>query len=671
MTDEYRSVTKFTKERTDNGVGSRIPPQANFLAAVNYLRDFFENKKFLYGIAGGLEMLCLGYRREMPDVHIVYDDKDYGHEANCNSVTLPDGMNPLFPFKILVRTGPAYRDLGCHEMAIIEVNMVPPGSCGSPVSGTLSKNLISLSLKKDGQLKTYKSLNMLYLVQTMLHLCIARDLAWDPRKDIHFLCQNYSTQVQAVREKLDKKLVQRNFLGTALFSRLPREDQCNCYQVLLGKEPPPTMSISPPAPQYSHGRSVSDIAMPKPQLNSRHSAPQMSKQVASVLLTPPLVGQTKSMPGDSLIAGLEPTETTTLPDSLDPKRESRSRYRSASKMNYTHNNIERRPLLQSMQYPFPAPDIIPGKALANIMPMTGTQNRSEKPGTLIPKQNDDTYHLDDATRDYKKGFPHEMQHEHHLGDVNLVTPEGQFITLEGPGPSSHLTLPTLATSLQSGTEAFELDAMSHVHETIARLSGEIEAVLQLEDSTLPKPQHYLEELFYAKVAQQHQVEPCLPNPESTPRRSLPTSLMVGRGTARRPHIQAMSSDESQYRSSLHTGAVETNALGHSHYYSLPPSVWSSQASSTKITPTSSTVYKAYQPTVLPLSSLSANFASQPRQVTSFGGPTDVDDAQRYYQTHSQNRNHQPHTSAWQDASVLAQAYQADLPRFEDGYGANA
>jgi hypothetical protein len=26
---------------------------------------------------GGLEMLCLGYRREMPDLQIAYDDKDF------------------------------------------------------------------------------------------------------------------------------------------------------------------------------------------------------------------------------------------------------------------------------------------------------------------------------------------------------------------------------------------------------------------------------------------------------------------------------------------------------------------------------------------------------------------------------------------------------------------
>jgi hypothetical protein len=42
-------------------------------------------------------------------------------------VRLPDGMNSLFPAKILVRTGPAYHDEGCTQAADIEVDLIPPG----------------------------------------------------------------------------------------------------------------------------------------------------------------------------------------------------------------------------------------------------------------------------------------------------------------------------------------------------------------------------------------------------------------------------------------------------------------------------------------------------------------------------------------------------------------
>lgn len=42
-------------------------------------------------------------------------------------VQLPDGMNPLFPAKILVHTGPSYKNEGCTQEANVELNLVPPG----------------------------------------------------------------------------------------------------------------------------------------------------------------------------------------------------------------------------------------------------------------------------------------------------------------------------------------------------------------------------------------------------------------------------------------------------------------------------------------------------------------------------------------------------------------
>jgi hypothetical protein len=45
---------------------------------------------------------------------------------NC-SVRLPDGMNSLFPAKIVIRTGPFYKDKGCAQSEDIDVYLVPPG----------------------------------------------------------------------------------------------------------------------------------------------------------------------------------------------------------------------------------------------------------------------------------------------------------------------------------------------------------------------------------------------------------------------------------------------------------------------------------------------------------------------------------------------------------------
>ena len=104
----------------------------------------------------------------------------------------------------------------------------------------------------------FKSLNIQYQVATLLSYCKARDILWDPKKDILYLCKNENENVRSCRGQLNVKDVKESFLGTSFLSRLSPEEQYLCYRTLLGTDPPPTMSITPPAPQ--------NIAQPKSKL---------------------------------------------------------------------------------------------------------------------------------------------------------------------------------------------------------------------------------------------------------------------------------------------------------------------------------------------------------------------------------------------------------------------
>lgn len=73
----YYNVEDYVRQKKQHAKEISVPPQANLLAAANHLRSIFEAKKLAYGFMGGLEMLCLGYRRGMPDLQIAYDDKDF------------------------------------------------------------------------------------------------------------------------------------------------------------------------------------------------------------------------------------------------------------------------------------------------------------------------------------------------------------------------------------------------------------------------------------------------------------------------------------------------------------------------------------------------------------------------------------------------------------------
>jgi hypothetical protein len=116
----------------------------------------------------------------------------------------------------------------------------------------LTKNIVLMGLKTaSGTQMVFKSLNIQYQVATLLSYCKARDLFWDPKKDILFLCKNENEDVRSCRGQLNIKHVKELFLGTSFFSRLSPEDQYLCYRTLLDTDPPPTMSVTPPAPQIT------------------------------------------------------------------------------------------------------------------------------------------------------------------------------------------------------------------------------------------------------------------------------------------------------------------------------------------------------------------------------------------------------------------------------------
>jgi hypothetical protein len=73
----FYNVEEYMKHKRQQEMGLRIPPRENFFAAANHIRHLFEGKKIGHGFMGGLEMLCLGHRREMTDLQIAYDDRDF------------------------------------------------------------------------------------------------------------------------------------------------------------------------------------------------------------------------------------------------------------------------------------------------------------------------------------------------------------------------------------------------------------------------------------------------------------------------------------------------------------------------------------------------------------------------------------------------------------------
>jgi hypothetical protein len=73
----YYNIETFHQQKTQKEMEIEVPPKANVLAAADHIKGLFESKRFTYAIFGSFEMLCLGHRREMIDLHIAYDDRDF------------------------------------------------------------------------------------------------------------------------------------------------------------------------------------------------------------------------------------------------------------------------------------------------------------------------------------------------------------------------------------------------------------------------------------------------------------------------------------------------------------------------------------------------------------------------------------------------------------------
>ncbi|KAF2121092.1 hypothetical protein BDV96DRAFT_203522 [Lophiotrema nucula] len=158
-------------------------------------------------------------------------------------------------------------------------------------------------------MKTFKSLNIFYLIKTSLQLCRSNDLSWDARRDIAFLAMFYGKEIEGFRQQLNQKELQDLFFSTSYFSKLAPEDQRKCTLALLGRDIPPMPRSAPPtagalpkpptqalsAPHSSQRLSATSSQAARPVLISHQSTPHL-KQVSTPSIpttSPPLHNNTR------------------------------------------------------------------------------------------------------------------------------------------------------------------------------------------------------------------------------------------------------------------------------------------------------------------------------------------------------------------------------------------
>lgn len=546
---------------------------------------------------------------------------------------------------------------------------------------------------------------MVYLVRTLLHFCQIRGLAWEPRNGIHFLCQHYGDQLQSIRNQLNLDSIERNFLRTVFVSQLPFQEQRRCYRTLLGREPPSTTPLAPPATEGNHTQSQSASGPPRAQGISRASLPDF--------LCPPGSQKVKSSQSRTTHTTSTLMEHTGL--SLHTTRDSRSRYRVSSTPSSRHTSPTNPQLGSNPQVQLPnivhstnqasvpsqhgravsysTPNILaprqqctnmragvsglraagpPAKStpIADLLPLdtrTTYQIPRKSPpqasGTLIPEQRPSRLHIVKPDGEAVSRTMYNIESKEETHNLHLVGPQGVYqtsLTSRNPLPAT-----SEATNVsQNPPLIFELDTTPPHNTILAELSADIDAALQVSNHPCTSPPPALPQSYDL-------YRPSVPRTQSAPLSTLPASLSVGNAP---PLLPSTPPHHTPFAGST----TQTNASRYSKQYSPPffAQVPNGVPASPPFTPAPLSVYKAYQPTIVPTSGQAYPIsppdsagAEDRIRPTSFAQVKDVDGMGHYFAIHNRQASQAvQEVSGCLDSSKLAMEYRAALPDFDEGYG---
>lgn len=577
----------------------------------------------------------------------------------------------------------------------------------------LSENLISLDQKTSyGQKNTFKCLNIRFLMATMLSYCKSRNLLWDPRKDILYLCKNEHAEVQRIRTHLNVKEVQELFLGTSFFYRLHVDDQRLCYRLLLNTDPPPTMAITPPAPQISSFNQSgplpleqnTDRGSSRPEYRkisgqrssssgtSDHRTPKKERpQSMDYLQNPRLpshiidissVKTAKPQPVSAAIATKRARRSMpnltivnnailTLDASVQEAKQTATHPQSYAAPRISHSSGQPRSASPSQGDTISQLEYGGSFQPAYIRATAGSENISQD---LSPDQktiaNPSDFARPNSTRTIvsgiqsQKGSLHtvspegeEILRQQDLQDegmslhreLRLVSPEGIYSSPEGPQRVQHHRNRSAPPLQRDSIPTFELDGMSPPkHEFIAELPAN-PIILPAKDRATTENQSSLQI--------QNTSKPLHPHTSIAPleTESLPASLIAG-GSALHTHRRSLSHLETSIDTIPDFPTAQTNASRYLTYVfpqSTAPEVVHSLPEQS-----STSAYRAYRPSVI--SSCEVQQAS---------GEDSVIESLHPANGTGHKRNVSNDSIASYDSSKLAKEYQ-ELINIEDGYSSH-
>ncbi|KAL9618326.1 MAG: hypothetical protein Q9160_006976 [Pyrenula sp. 1 TL-2023] len=173
------------------------PPRANLIAAAIFISRLLRGNGIGFAVMGGFAMLCRGSSRTTTDVDVATDAT---MAALWRVVEVQPRRTLDGVIKVFVRTGPSHGEEYCQQERNIEVDLMTPGTKGTPVE--LLQHCAELPIRVFGQDIIFTGLDLHYMLRSKLYHVASRYIKRDV-DDVVYLLEIYLGEISQIANHLE------------------------------------------------------------------------------------------------------------------------------------------------------------------------------------------------------------------------------------------------------------------------------------------------------------------------------------------------------------------------------------------------------------------------------------------------------------------------------------
>ncbi|PQE29915.1 hypothetical protein CJF32_00000575 [Rutstroemia sp. NJR-2017a WRK4] len=196
MASRYNIIDYESDDEQDDD--SRGPSNENLVSAASFVTQLLNKEGINYALMGAFALQCFGSNRNTNNVDIAVDTsmkRLWQIIEPEDRLVIPQSRLVADVMKIFVRTGPGYDH--CRDTKLIEVEMISPGSNGSPRDiGSHQQMLVASGPL--GEEVSFKALDVLYLLRSKMDVIAARGAPKD-FLDVQFIIDHWSQELAKIQ----------------------------------------------------------------------------------------------------------------------------------------------------------------------------------------------------------------------------------------------------------------------------------------------------------------------------------------------------------------------------------------------------------------------------------------------------------------------------------------